>query len=126
MARRHVFPCDFNCHQSLHRLKTVIQIFLQKGILCESNNQAVGIRRNLVVSGLNMAALRGALVSVGTTQLRITTVCAPCSRMETALGHGGYTAMRGHGGCCAEVVAPGRANVGDPVRVLEPARISKS
>lgn len=84
------------------------------------------LRRNLVVSGLNMAALRGALVSVGTTQLRITTVCAPCSRMETALGHGGYTAMRGHGGWCAEVVAPGRANVGDPVRVLEPARISKS
>ncbi|MET4104653.1 hypothetical protein ABIE58_004112, partial [Roseovarius sp. MBR-78] len=34
-----------NCHQSLHHLKTVIQIFLQKGILCESNNQAVGMRR---------------------------------------------------------------------------------
>ncbi|PKQ10389.1 MAG: hypothetical protein CVT70_19980, partial [Alphaproteobacteria bacterium HGW-Alphaproteobacteria-1] len=32
------------CHQSLHHLKTVIQIFLQKGILCESNNQAVGMR----------------------------------------------------------------------------------
>ena len=79
-------------------------------------------RRNIVVSRLNLAALRGAEILVGTARLRITTVCAPCSRMETALGHGAYNAMRGHGGWCAEVVAPGHVSVGDPVKVLEQAR----
>ena len=79
-------------------------------------------RRNIVVSGLNLAALRGAKISLGAAHLRITTVCAPCSRMETALGHGAYNAMRGHGGWCAEVVAPGHVSVGDPVKVLEHAR----
>ena len=79
-------------------------------------------RRNIVVSGLNLAALRGAEILMGTARLRITTVCAPCSRMETALGHGAYNAMRGHGGWCAEVVAPGHVSVGDPVKVLEQAR----
>ncbi|MFP7673067.1 MOSC domain-containing protein [Marivita sp. S0852] len=80
------------------------------------------LRRNILVSGLNLSALRGAILSVGTARLRITTVCAPCSRMETALGHGGYNAMRGHGGWCAEVVAPGHLSLGDPVQVVEHAQ----
>jgi MOSC domain-containing protein YiiM len=73
------------------------------------------LRRNLVVSGINLAALRGREVRIGAAVLRITGPCAPCSRMEAALGPGGYNAMRGHGGWCAEVVAPGRIATGDPV-----------
>jgi MOSC domain-containing protein YiiM len=84
------------------------------------------LRRNLVVSGLNLAALRGAVISVGNAYLHITTICAPCSRMEAALGHGGYSAMRGHGGWCAEVVEPGRIRIGDPVRIVEHAKSSKT
>ncbi|MCK0148494.1 MOSC domain-containing protein [Marivita sp. S6314] len=74
-------------------------------------------RRNIVVSGLNLNALRGSVLSVGSSLVRMTTVCAPCSRMETALGHGGYNAMRGHGGWCAEVIAPGHVALGDAVIV---------
>ena len=81
-------------------------------------------RRNIVVSGLNLAALRGALIFLGTAHLRITTICAPCSRMETVLGFGGYNAMRGHGGWCAEVVTPGAVALGDAVRFVEHARLS--
>jgi len=73
------------------------------------------LRRNLVVSGINLTALRNHPVRIGTALVRFTTVCAPCSRMETALGPGGYNAMRGHGGWCAEVVEPGRIAVGDAV-----------
>lgn len=86
------------------------------GALARSGAIAPGVlRRNIVVSGINLAALRNHPVRVGTALIRFTTVCAPCSRMEAAIGPGGYNAMRGHGGWCAEVLEPGRIAVGDPV-----------
>ena len=77
------------------------------------------LRRNLVVSGINLAALKGREVQVGEAILRFTVICAPCSRMEEALGKGGYSAVRGHGGWCAEVVRPGRVALGDPVQPVD-------
>lgn len=74
------------------------------------------LRRNILISGLNLSALRGSVLTLGQAQLRITGPCAPCSRMEAALGPGGYNAMRGHGGWCAEVVRQGRIAVGDGVK----------
>lgn len=79
------------------------------------------LRRNVVVAGINLTALKGRIVQVGTAQLRWTTICAPCSRMEAALGHGGYNALRGHGGWCAEVIAPGHIALGDPVDIVAEA-----
>ncbi|WP_170386020.1 MOSC domain-containing protein [Ruegeria atlantica] len=76
------------------------------------------LRRNLVVSGINLAALKGREVQVGEAILRFTVICAPCSRMEEALGKGGYSAVRGHGGWCAEVVRPGRVRLRDAVRPI--------
>lgn len=73
------------------------------------------LRRNLVVRGLNLAGLRGRDVRVGSAVLRITVICAPCSQMERIFGHGGYAAVRGHGGWCAEVVQPGHVAIGDRV-----------
>lgn len=75
------------------------------------------LRRNLVVSGINLTALRNHPVRIGSAVLRFTVQCAPCSRMERALGPGAYNAMRGHGGWCAEVLEPGRVAVGDAVTI---------
>jgi MOSC domain-containing protein YiiM len=84
---------------------------------------AEALRRNLVVAGVNLAALNGWTVAVGGAVLRITGICAPCSRMEDALGRGGYNALRGHGGWCAEIVTPGRIELGGRVAVRTgPAR----
>ncbi|WP_170332244.1 MOSC domain-containing protein [Ruegeria arenilitoris] len=77
------------------------------------------LRRNLLVSGINLAALKGREVQVGEAILRITVICAPCSRMEEALGKGGYSAVRGHGGWCAEVVQSGRVRLGDAVQPVD-------
>ena len=79
------------------------------------------LRRNLVVSGLNLSALRDREITIGPARLRLITPCAPCSRMEAILGPGGYNAMRGHGGWCAEVLEGGDVAVGIPVRA-EPHR----
>ena len=76
------------------------------------------LRRNVVVSGINLAALRHRDFRLGAACLRITGPCVPCSRMETAIGFGSYNAMRGHGGFYAEVLAPGQVSLGDTVQPL--------
>ncbi len=76
------------------------------------------LRRNIAVSGINLLALRKAVFRVGSAVLLGTGPCAPCSRMEDALGPGGFNAMRGHGGITAEVLEPGRAAIGDAVLAL--------
>ena len=78
----------------------------------------VRLRRNLVVSGINLLALRNARVQVGDAVLEIVGPCAPCSRMETEVGAGAYAAMRGHGGMTARVITSGAISVGDVVRVV--------
>jgi len=77
----------------------------------------VGLRRNLVVSGINLLALKNAKVRVGDALLEIVDPCQPCSRMEEAIGPGGYAAMRGHGGMTARVLESGAIRVGDAVAV---------
>lgn len=77
------------------------------------------LRRNLVVQGINLSALRGRRVQVGGAVLEFTTICAPCSRMEEAFGPGGYSAVRGHGGWCASVIQPGQVRLGDVVQPID-------
>ncbi|MEL7513093.1 MAG: MOSC domain-containing protein [Pseudomonadota bacterium] len=77
------------------------------------------LRRNLVISDINLASLKGRAIQVGQAKLRLTAVCAPCSRMEEALGPGGYAAVRGHGGWCAEVLESGPVSLHDPVTPID-------
>ena len=76
----------------------------------------IGLRRNLVVSGINLLALKNAKLQVGDALLEIVGPCQPCSRMEETIGPGGYAAMRGHGGMTARVITTGSIGVGDIVK----------
>ncbi len=74
------------------------------------------LRRNLVISGVNVLALKSLRFAVGDALLEGTGPCAPCSRMEETLGTGGYQAMRGHGGITARVLRSGWVRLGDELR----------
>ncbi|MEO0436423.1 MAG: MOSC domain-containing protein [Pseudomonadota bacterium] len=75
------------------------------------------LRRNLVISGINLNALRYQSFLIGDAEFVAGALCHPCSRMETALGEGGVAAMLGHGGLCCEVMQGGFIRTGDSVRV---------
>lgn len=74
------------------------------------------IRRNIAVSGINIAALKDQRFRIGNVLLEGTGYCHPCSRMEEVLGPGGYQAMRGHGGITARVLEGAEVTLGDAVR----------
>lgn len=78
------------------------------------------LRRNVVVRGINLFALKDREVMIGSVLLKVTGLCHPCSRMEKILGSGGYNAVRGHGGITARILKAGILNVGDTVRVAVP------
>ena len=76
------------------------------------------LRRNVVVSGIPLIALKQRRFRIGTAVFEGTEECDPCSRMEDALGPGGYNAMRGHGGLCARIVEGGTFGLGDAMEAL--------
>lgn len=76
------------------------------------------LRRNVVVSDIPLVALKQRRFRIGTAVFEGTEECDPCSRMEDALGPGGYNAMRGHGGLCARIVEGGTFGLGDALEAL--------
>jgi len=75
-------------------------------------------RRNLVISKINLFAVRDRQFSIGEVIFEGTGYCHPCSRMEENLGPGGYNAMRGHGGLTAKVIKGGVIRLGDSVKLI--------
>jgi MOSC domain-containing protein YiiM len=108
---------------------TLIQSEHLNAIAALSGHERVApalLRRNLVVSGLPLIALKGRRFRIGEVLLEGVGECDPCSRMEDALGPGGYNAMRGHGGLCARILEGGLLQVGDSVIALAGAEAQRA
>ncbi len=88
----------------------VIAACLHRGSVAPSE-----LRRNLLVSGINLLALKGKRFAIGDVMLEYSGQAHPCSKMERLLGPGAYNAMRGHGGITARVCTSGVIRCGDPV-----------
>ena len=73
------------------------------------------LRRNLLVAGIPLIALKGKRFMIGDVLLEGTGPCDPCSRMEDVLGPGGYNAMRGMGGLTARILGSGTMRIGQAV-----------
>jgi MOSC domain-containing protein YiiM len=87
-------------------------------ILGKAEVRAGDLRRNLLVSGINIYALRDRKFRIGAVLLEGSGPCEPCSRMEEVLGVGGYNAMRGHGGITARILEGGILKVGASLEPL--------
>ncbi|MEZ4471284.1 MAG: MOSC domain-containing protein [bacterium] len=77
------------------------------------------LRRNLLIRGMNLLALKDRRFTIGDVVLEYTGPCHPCDKMEQALGPGGWNAMRWHGGIHARVLERGTIRVGHPVSFLD-------
>jgi MOSC domain-containing protein YiiM len=91
--------------------------------LSRSTNQPVHprlLRRNLVIRGINLDALRYQQFSIGGAIFEAGAICHPCLRMEELLGKGGIAAMMGHGGLCLKVIQSGTITLGDTVCLHHP------
>jgi len=76
------------------------------------------LRRNLVITGINLLALKDKQFRIGNVLLEYTGLCHSCSAMEATFGAGGYNAVRGHGGITARILEGGDIKLGDAVSTV--------
>jgi len=74
------------------------------------------LRRNIMIRGLNLLALKNKAFTLGSARLEFTGLCHPCSAMQQQFGSGGYNAVRGHGGITARVLLSGIVRLGDTLQ----------
>lgn len=84
------------------------------------------LRRNLVISHVDLPSLIGRQFHVGTALLEGTGPCSPCSRMDEALGDGARKAMSGRGGITARILVAGEIHLGDSVEPADEGRKTTS
>jgi MOSC domain-containing protein YiiM len=75
------------------------------------------LRRNLVISGINLFSLKGRRFRIGQAIFETTSWCQPCARLQNNLGPGTFQAVRGHGGITARVIQSGIIRLDDRVSV---------
>ena len=75
------------------------------------------LRRNLVISGINLFSLKGRRFRIGQAIFETTGWCQPCARLQNNLGPGTFQAVRGHGGITARVLQSGIIRLNDTVSV---------
>lgn len=112
-----------NANQAGRRQVTIIERELWETMMTELGASISPSRRraNLMVSGVSLVGMRGRVLRIGESRIRIFSETKPCYQMEDALP-GLEAAMRPNwrGGAFGEVLDDGEIRVGDVV-AFEPA-----
>lgn len=115
-----------NANQGGRRQVTIIERELWETMMIELGTSIAPSRRraNVMVSGVSLAGMRGRVLRVGESRIRIFSETKPCYQMEDALP-GLEAAMRPNwrGGAFGEVLDDGEIRIGDVV-AFEPASAS--
>ena len=88
-------------------------------VLEEVGLSAVDARRNLIVRGIDLDALRGRRFRVGEVECLGQRRCEPCAHLEGLTRPGVLRALVHRGGLRADILRGGELRVGDPVQVLD-------
>jgi MOSC domain-containing protein YiiM len=88
-----------------------------------TDKSAGDLRRNVVVSGVNLNDLIGEEFSIQGVRLRGTAHCKPCYWMNQAIAAGAEEFLQGNGGLRAQILSDGVIAVGDAQLVLAEPRL---
>lgn len=72
-------------------------------------------RRNITLDDGAVPADPGDRITVGTVELEVVRVAAPCKLLDDVIGAGARTALRRRAGSVCRVLTAGQISVGDPV-----------
>ena len=86
-----------------------------------TNKSPGGLRRNVIVSGLDLNELIGAEFELQGVQFRGAAHCAPCAWMNSAFGPGAEKFLAQCGGLRAQILSDGRIRCGPAELKLQPA-----
>ena len=92
-----------------------------------TNKSAGALRRNVIVSGIDLNDLIGFDFEMQGVLFRGAAHCKPCYWMDTAIAPGAENFLAGRGGLRARILTDGRISLGDAqLKMLEaaPARIA--
>jgi MOSC domain-containing protein YiiM len=88
-----------------------------------TNKSPGDLRRNLIVSGVNLNDLIGEEFSIQGVRFRGTAHCKPCYWMNHAVADGAEKFLQGNGGLRAQILTSGAIAVGDARLVLAEPRL---
>ena len=86
-----------------------------------TNKSAGALRRNVIVSGIELNELIGLDFKVQGVRFLGTAHCKPCYWMDTAIAPGAETFLAGRGGLRAKILTNGMIGIGDAhLKILQP------
>ena len=88
-------------------------------VLEDAGLEPIEARRNLIVRGVDLDALRGRRFRVGAVECLGQRRCEPCAHLERLTRPGVLRALAHRGGLRADILRGGDLHVGDPVEGLE-------
>ena len=80
------------------------------------------LRRNLVVSGLDLPTLIGAQLRIGSVRIEVTGTCPPCAHLDRLLALDSLGLLKGRGGLRARILEGGELVASAAVAISKPPR----